>query len=78
MVIVNAELHYIGPIERTLATSPDVAEAYVTAAPPTRRRARPPHAFIVPAPPAAPPTSGHYVTWSRTVWAPPASLPRSR
>ncbi|MEV4474161.1 fatty acid--CoA ligase family protein [Nonomuraea sp. NPDC049504] len=49
VVIVNAELHYIGPIERTLATSPDVAEAYVTAAP-DEEKGEAPHAFIVPAP----------------------------
>ncbi|MEV4568606.1 fatty acid--CoA ligase family protein [Nonomuraea sp. NPDC049419] len=49
VVIVNAELHYMGPIERTLATSPDVAEAYVTAAP-DEEQGEAPHAFIVPAP----------------------------
>jgi len=48
VVIVNANLVYAGPIERTLATHPDVAEAYVVAAP-DEETGEAVHAFVVPA-----------------------------
>lgn len=49
VIIVNANLQYAGPIERTLATDPDVAEAYVVAAP-DEETGEAVHAFVVPAP----------------------------
>jgi fatty-acyl-CoA synthase len=53
VVIVNANLHYVGPIERVLAEHPAVAEAYVVAVPDddTGEAA---HAFVVPAPGTVP------------------------
>ncbi|MFI7029873.1 class I adenylate-forming enzyme family protein [Microbispora rosea] len=47
VVIVNANLHYTGPIERVLATSPDIAEAYVVGAP-DEDTGEAVHAFVVP------------------------------
>ncbi|GAB2947900.1 class I adenylate-forming enzyme family protein [Nonomuraea fastidiosa] len=49
VIIVNAELHYAGPIERALAASPDLAEAYVIGAP-DEDTGEAVHAFVVPAP----------------------------
>lgn len=49
VIIVNANLQYAGPIERALATHPDVAEAYVVAAP-DEETGEAVHAFVVPAP----------------------------
>ncbi|GAA1299711.1 long-chain fatty acid--CoA ligase [Saccharothrix xinjiangensis] len=48
VVIVNANLHYAGPIERVIAEHPDVAEAYVVAAP-DEDTGEAVHAFVVPA-----------------------------
>ncbi|MEU4674182.1 long-chain fatty acid--CoA ligase [Amycolatopsis sp. NPDC023774] len=49
VVIVNAVIHYTGPIERALASHADVDQAYVVAAPdPATGEAA--HAFVVPAP----------------------------
>jgi len=48
VVIVQAELHYAGPIERALTASPDVAEAYVVARP-DDETGEAVHAFVVPA-----------------------------
>ncbi|MFL6125843.1 class I adenylate-forming enzyme family protein [Actinophytocola sp.] len=48
VVIVNANLHYVGPIERVIAEHPDVAEAYVVAVP-DEDTGEAPHAFVVPA-----------------------------
>ncbi|MEV6900195.1 long-chain fatty acid--CoA ligase [Amycolatopsis sp. NPDC051372] len=49
VVIVNAVIHYTGPIERALASHADVDQAYVVAAPdPSTGEAA--HAFVVPAP----------------------------
>ena len=48
VIIVNANLHYAGPIERVLATHPDVAEAYVVGAP-SEETGEAVHAFVVPA-----------------------------
>ncbi|MCX2950425.1 class I adenylate-forming enzyme family protein [Lentzea sp. NEAU-D7] len=47
VVIVNANLHYIGPIEQVLAEHPDVAEAYVVAVP-DDETGEAVHAFVVP------------------------------
>jgi acyl-coenzyme A synthetase/AMP-(fatty) acid ligase len=47
VVIVNANLHYVGPIERVIAEHPDVAEAYVVAVP-DEDTGEAPHAFVVP------------------------------
>ncbi|XVS61216.1 class I adenylate-forming enzyme family protein [Actinosynnema sp. CA-299493] len=47
VVIVNANLHYAGPIERVLAEHPDVAEAYVVAVP-DEDTGEAVHAFVVP------------------------------
>ncbi|NUT90514.1 MAG: long-chain fatty acid--CoA ligase, partial [Saccharothrix sp.] len=47
VVIVNANLHYAGPIERVIAEHPDVAEAYVVAAP-DQDTGEAVHAFVVP------------------------------
>ncbi|MET9241690.1 fatty acid--CoA ligase family protein [Nonomuraea sp. NPDC003709] len=47
VVIVNANLYYAGPIERALAASPDVAEAYVVGAP-DENTGEAVHAFVVP------------------------------
>lgn len=49
VVIVNAIIHYTGPIERAIAACPDVDQAYVVAVPdPDTGEAA--HAFVVPAP----------------------------
>ncbi|RSM87474.1 AMP-dependent synthetase [Kibdelosporangium aridum] len=48
VIIVNANLYYAGPIERVLATHPDVAEAYVVGAP-DKDTGEAVHAFVVPA-----------------------------
>ncbi|MGP3959828.1 class I adenylate-forming enzyme family protein [Nonomuraea sp. 3N208] len=47
VIIVNANLYYAGPIERALATSPDIAEAYVVGAP-DEDTGEAVHAFVVP------------------------------
>ncbi|WP_018636769.1 class I adenylate-forming enzyme family protein [Parafrankia elaeagni] len=47
VIIVNAGLHYAGPIERVLATHPDVAEAYVVGTP-DENTGEAVHAFVVP------------------------------
>ena len=47
VVIVNANLHYIGPIEQVIALHPDVAEAYVVAVP-DDETGEAVHAFVVP------------------------------
>jgi fatty-acyl-CoA synthase len=47
VVIVNANLHYIGPIEQVIAEHPDVAEAYVVAVP-DDETGEAVHAFVVP------------------------------
>ncbi|MGW5747348.1 class I adenylate-forming enzyme family protein [Amycolatopsis sp. NPDC003861] len=53
VVIVNAIIHYTGPIERAIAACPDVDQAYVVAVPdPLTGEAA--HAFVVPAPGRAP------------------------
>ncbi|MEV7094725.1 fatty acid--CoA ligase family protein [Amycolatopsis sp. NPDC051045] len=49
VVIVNAIIHYTGPIERAMAACPDVDQAYVVAVPdPLTGEAA--HAFLVPVP----------------------------
>jgi fatty-acyl-CoA synthase len=53
VVIVNANLHYVGPIERVIAEHPDVAEAYVVAVP-DEATGEAAHAFVVPAAGQAP------------------------
>ncbi|GAA1742048.1 long-chain fatty acid--CoA ligase [Luedemannella helvata] len=53
VIIVNANLYYAGPIERVLAGHPDVAEAYVVAAP-DEATGEAAHAFVVPADGRAP------------------------
>jgi fatty-acyl-CoA synthase len=53
VVIVNANLHYAGPIERVIAEHPDVAEAYVVAEP-DDDTGEAVHAFVVPAAGRAP------------------------
>ncbi|WP_312877961.1 class I adenylate-forming enzyme family protein [Lentzea indica] len=47
VVIVNANLHYIGPIEHVIAEHPDVAEVYVVAVP-DDDTGEAVHAFVVP------------------------------
>lgn len=49
VIMVNAIVVYAGPIEKALASHPDVAEAYVTGAP-DERTGEAVHAFVVPAP----------------------------
>jgi acyl-coenzyme A synthetase/AMP-(fatty) acid ligase len=49
VIIVQAELVYAGPIERALASSPTVAEAYVIGRP-DEESGEAVHAFVVPAP----------------------------
>lgn len=49
VVIVNAVIHYCGPIERAIAAHPDVDQAYVVAVP-DERTGEAAHAFLVPAP----------------------------
>lgn len=53
IVIVNANVHYTGPIERLLASHPAVAEAYVVAVP-DDDTGEAVHAFVVPAAGRAP------------------------
>ncbi|WP_206796870.1 class I adenylate-forming enzyme family protein [Amycolatopsis sp. MtRt-6] len=53
VVIVNAIIHYTGPIERAIAACPDVDQAYVVAVP-DERTGEAAHAFLVPAPGRAP------------------------
>lgn len=48
VVIVNAVIHYLGPIERAIAEHSDVDEAHVVAAP-DERTGEAAHAFVVPA-----------------------------
>lgn len=48
VIIVNANVHYAGPVERLLATHPSVAEAYVVAVP-DDTTGEAVHAFVVPA-----------------------------
>jgi fatty-acyl-CoA synthase len=47
VIIVNAIVHYAGPIERALATHPDVDQAYVAGAP-DEHTGEAIHAFVVP------------------------------
>ncbi|SFW90527.1 class I adenylate-forming enzyme family protein [Amycolatopsis australiensis] len=49
VVIVNAIIHYTGPIERAIAAHPDVDQAYVVAVP-DERTGEAAHAFVVPTP----------------------------
>ncbi|RVX42438.1 acyl-CoA synthetase (AMP-forming)/AMP-acid ligase II [Nonomuraea polychroma] len=49
VIMVNAMVVYAGPIERVLASHPDVAEAYVTGAP-DEDTGEAVHAFVVPPP----------------------------
>jgi fatty-acyl-CoA synthase len=49
VVIVDAIIHYAGPIERTMAACPDVDQAYVVAVP-DERTGEAAHAFLVPVP----------------------------
>ncbi len=49
VVIVNAIIHYTGPIERAIAAHPDVDQAYVVAVP-DPRTGEAAHAFVVPVP----------------------------
>ncbi|WP_410568887.1 class I adenylate-forming enzyme family protein [Amycolatopsis sp. cmx-4-61] len=53
VVIVNAIIHYTGPIERAIAACPDVDQAYVVAVP-DARTGEAAHAFVVPAPGRSP------------------------
>ncbi|MET9171555.1 long-chain fatty acid--CoA ligase [Streptomyces misionensis] len=53
VVIVNAIVHYAGPIERVLASHPDVDQAYVVGIP-DERTGEAIHAFVVPQPGRAP------------------------
>ncbi|MFI7351921.1 class I adenylate-forming enzyme family protein [Streptomyces sp. NPDC049936] len=48
VIIVNANVHYAGPVEQVLATHPSVAEAYVVAVP-DEDTGEAVHAFVVPA-----------------------------
>jgi acyl-CoA synthetase (AMP-forming)/AMP-acid ligase II len=47
IVIVNAVIHYAGPIEQVLASHPDVDQAYVVGVP-DERTGEAIHAFVVP------------------------------
>ncbi|MFF5331627.1 class I adenylate-forming enzyme family protein [Streptomyces rubradiris] len=53
IVIVNAVVHYAGPIERVLAAHPDIDQAYVVGVP-DDRTGEAIHAFVVPHPGAVP------------------------
>ncbi|WP_320772912.1 long-chain fatty acid--CoA ligase [Streptomyces sp. CRN 30] len=53
VIIVNANVHYAGPVERLLAAHPSVAEAYVVAVP-DESTGEAVHAFVVPAAGRAP------------------------
>ncbi|MDQ2585022.1 class I adenylate-forming enzyme family protein [Saccharothrix yanglingensis] len=53
VVIVNAVLHYVGPIEKVLVSHPDVDQAYVVGAP-DERTGEAAHAFVVPRAGASP------------------------
>ncbi|MFB9689524.1 class I adenylate-forming enzyme family protein [Amycolatopsis plumensis] len=53
VVIVNAIIHYCGPIERAIAAHPDVDQAYVVAVPDSLT-GEAAHAFVVPAPGRSP------------------------
>ncbi|WP_261399322.1 class I adenylate-forming enzyme family protein [Streptomyces misionensis] len=53
VVIVNAVVHYAGPIERVLASHPEVDQAYVVGVP-DERTGEAIHAFVVPQPGRAP------------------------
>ncbi|QKV79117.1 class I adenylate-forming enzyme family protein [Amycolatopsis sp. Hca4] len=53
VVIVNAIIHYTGPIERAIAACPDVDQAYVVAVP-DAETGEAAHAFVVPAPGRSP------------------------
>ncbi|MBY8849442.1 fatty acid--CoA ligase family protein [Saccharothrix longispora] len=53
VVIVNAVLHYVGPIEKALVSHPDVDQAYVVGAP-DERTGEAAHAFVVPRAGASP------------------------
>ncbi|WP_222708195.1 class I adenylate-forming enzyme family protein [Streptomyces sp. PBH53] len=55
IVIVDAIIHYAGPIERVLASHPDVDQAYVVGVP-DERTGEAIHAFVVPQPGATPDT----------------------
>jgi fatty-acyl-CoA synthase len=57
VVIVNAIIHYVGPIERVLASHPDVDQAYVVGAP-DEHTGEAAHAFLVPAHGRAPELDG--------------------
>ncbi|AQZ65124.1 Long-chain-fatty-acid--CoA ligase [[Actinomadura] parvosata subsp. kistnae] len=46
VIIINANLHYAGPIERALAAAPGIAEAYVVGAP-DEETGEAAHAFVV-------------------------------
>ncbi|WP_343235171.1 long-chain fatty acid--CoA ligase [Streptomyces sp. SID10853] len=54
IVIVNAIVHYAGPIERALASHPDIDQAYVVSVP-DEHSGEAIHAFVVPLPGAAAP-----------------------
>ncbi|MEV6628344.1 AMP-binding protein [Amycolatopsis sp. NPDC051106] len=49
VVIVNAVIHYTGPIERAIAAHPDVDQAYVVPVP-DEQTGEAAHAFVVPVP----------------------------
>ncbi|CAL9339266.1 class I adenylate-forming enzyme family protein [Streptomyces sp. enrichment culture] len=53
IVIVNAVVHYVGPIERVLASHPDIDQAYVVGVP-DDRTGEAIRAFVVPHPGAVP------------------------
>ncbi|GAA2325101.1 fatty acid--CoA ligase family protein [Streptomyces kunmingensis] len=54
IIIVNAIVHYAGPIERALASHPDVDQAYVVSVP-DEHTGEAIHAFVVPRPAAVAP-----------------------
>lgn len=54
IIIVNAIIHYAGPIERALASHPDIDQAYVVSAP-DEHTGEAIHAFVVPRPGAIAP-----------------------